>query len=543
MIYYVCKYTPVELFAGFGQEASVMDFPKARYDRSDTVVHGNICGFGKSIIEAVLYGNVKQLVLMNCCDVIRRVYDILRDAGCCDFLYIIDLPHVCDDCQAERFARTLEQFIRDYESFSGISFDPSLINPLASPQREEPKEPYLALCGGRTEGILVSEIQKQMPFPIVNYTCVAGRSIQFSMRNGFSISEYAKALLSQLPCMRMETRLQRRQIFENPNLRGVIYHTVKFCDYYGPDFRETQKVCSLPIMKLETDWTLQSSGQIQTRIEAFRETLGKRMEAKPKMHPEGKLFVGIDSGSTSTDAVLIDNNGKILSSVIIPTGRGAQDSAKNALEKVLLKAEVQESDIAAIVSTGYGRENIGLKNASITEISCHAKGGFFLNPGIRTIIDIGGQDCKVIRLDEKGSVTGFLMNDKCAAGTGRFLEMVARTLNMSLDELSNAGISWKENIIITNTCTVFAESEIVSLVAQNRDVNDIVHALEVSIASRIATQVRSAGGEPPYMLTGGVAQNNGVVKAISESLHADIYICQEAQICGALGAALFAAGI
>ena len=541
MIHYICKYTPIELFAGFGQKAAVLDFPKPRYDHSDEVMHGNICGFGKSVLEAVLGGDVKQIVLMNCCDVIRRVYDILSKSGCCVFLYMMDLPHVCNDCQSERFALEMKKFIKEYESFSGIPFNSTLIKSNFAPLKEEPKEPFLVLCGNRTEGTLVKELKEKMPLPVIDCTCVSGRNISIPKQDPFNMSEYAKSLLSQFPCMRMETRKQRRQIFENPYLRGVIYHTVKFCDYYSLDFRETQKCCPWPIMKLETDWTLQSSGQIRTRIEAFCETLEAGKEQKTKMNENGTLFVGIDSGSTSTDAVLIDRNGRILSSVILPTGRGAQKSAKNALESVLHKAGVSFSEIASIVSTGYGRTNTGLNNESITEISCHAKGGHFLYPPVRTIIDIGGQDCKVIRLDAEGAVTGFLMNDKCAAGTGRFLEMVAKALGMSLDELSHAGLSWKEDITITNTCTVFAESEIVSLVAQNCSVNDIVHGLEVSISSRIATQVRSAGGTPPYMLTGGVAQNQGVVKAISEALGAEIFICKEAQICGAFGAALFAA--
>ena len=150
---------------------------------------------------------------------------------------------------------------------------------------------------------------------------------------------------------------------------------------------------------------------------------------------------------------------------------------------------------------------------------------------------------KVIRLAPDGKVLNFAMNDKCAAGTGRFLEMMARTLGMSMDDMSASGLRWHEDIIISSMCTVFAESEVVTLVAQNRDVDDIVHGLNNSVASKIAALVSRVGGEERYIITGGVARNEGVVRAIGEHLGAELYVCPEAQICGAYGAALYAAGL
>ncbi len=192
------------------------------------------------------------------------------------------------------------------------------------------------------------------------------------------------------------------------------------------------------------------------------------------------------------------------------------------------------------ITTGYGRNNLSLGNKSITEISCHAKGAFYLDNEIRTIIDIGGQDSKVIRLDENGDVINFTMNDKCAAGTGRFLEIMAKTLQLSPFEMSNAGLKYTENLTISSMCTVFAESEIVSLIAQNKSVNNIVHAINTSIASRITSLSKRVHPSPKYMMTGGVAKNKGVVKALEEHLNAPIIVNEHAQICGALGAALFA---
>ena len=155
---------------------------------------------------------------------------------------------------------------------------------------------------------------------------------------------------------------------------------------------------------------------------------------------------------------------------------------------------------------------------------------------------IGGQDIKAISIDENGAVKNFLMNDKCAAGTGRFLEMMARTLGLSLEEMSVKGLDWKENIVISSMCTVFAESEVVSLVAQNKDVADIIHGLNVSVASKVGALAARLGQNNPgeYMMTGGVAKNPGIVHALEEKLGAKLYICEESQLCGALGAAIFA---
>ena len=196
--------------------------------------------------------------------------------------------------------------------------------------------------------------------------------------------------------------------------------------------------------------------------------------------------------------------------------------------------------MTATVTTGYGRSVIHGGDKSITEITCHAKGAHFLNPAVRTVVDIGGQDSKVIRLDENGGVANFVMNDKCAAGTGRFLEMMARTLELSLEEISTIGLSWKEDITISSMCTVFADSEVVSLVAQNKALPDIVHGLNRSVAARAAALFRRVKGGPVCMMTGGVARNAGVVSALEEALGLPLFIHEDSQLCGALGAALFA---
>ena len=238
--------------------------------------------------------------------------------------------------------------------------------------------------------------------------------------------------------------------------------------------------------------------------------------------------------------VILDKNRSIVAQVILPTGAGAAAGADRALEEALNQANLRLSDLSGIVTTGYGRSAIERGDQSITEITCHAKGAFFLDPQVRTIIDIGGQDSKVIRIDETGGVVNFVMNDKCAAGTGRFLELMARTLELSLDEMSVRGLKWKEDITISNMCTVFAESEVVSLVAQNKSPADIIHGLNRSVASKTAALCRRVDGREKYMMTGGVSKNQGVVQEIEKILGVKLEISEKAQVNGALGAALFA---
>ena len=557
MIHYVCKYTPIELFKGFGEECAVLEEMPENFEMSDQIAHANLCGFGKSVIQAVLEGKADQLVLVNCCDSMRRVYDIVASTGKCKFLYMLDLPHEDNECEKVKFAGAIHRLKDAYEAYSGQQFDKELfLRSFAESEKE--REPYIGVLGVRVSGVLEDMIQDNIQMKVDNLTCTAGRRLAVLPEEMETMDEdamflaYADALLAQMPCFRMNNSTRRNQLYLDPDLKGIIYHTIKFCDYYGFEYASIKKNIKVPLLKIETDFTSQSAGQLLTRIQAFSETIegsedmdpgtGISEEARKKMKSGVYYVAGIDSGSTSTDVVILDQNGKIKSTMIIPTGGGAMMSAEKSLAAAVEKAGIQEEDIVRIVTTGYGRAYIDSGDDSITEITCHAKGAHYLNPNVRTIIDIGGQDIKAISIDEHGAVTNFLMNDKCAAGTGRFLEMMARTLGLSLEEMSTKGLEWKENIVISSMCTVFAESEVVSLVAQNKNVADIIHGLNVSVASKVGALAARLGKKNPgeYMMTGGVAKNQGIINALEEKLEAKLYICDEAQLCGALGAALFA---
>jgi predicted CoA-substrate-specific enzyme activase len=541
MVYYVCKYTPVELFAGFGAETAVLDGMYESCEIGESAAHANLCGFGKSVMQAALTGGADELVLVNCCDVMRRVYDVLLKKGCCRFLFLLDLPHTDSECQRVRYAKELERLKAAYAAYSGREFDQELFKKSFKKPEILPG-PYVAILGARA-GKATEDMARAACGRVRNLTCVGNRDVPMPTYGGDIMLSYAAALLGQLPCRRMADSSPRRALFADPGLRGVIYHTIKFCDYYGLEYADARAHSNVPIVKVETDYTLQSSGQLRTRLEAFGETLGGIPEPRQAPADGGEYFAGVDSGSASTDAVITDADGNIVASCVLPTGGGARQSADAALGEVLKKSGLSRGQIARVVATGYGRANIGGDNENITEISCHAKGAHRLLPEARTVIDIGGQDSKVIRLAPDGKVLNFAMNDKCAAGTGRFLEMMARTLGMSMEDMSAAGLRWHEDITISSMCTVFAESEVVTLVAQNREVGDIVHGLNNSVASKITALVSRVGGEERYIITGGVARNEGVVRAIGEHLGAELYVCPEAQICGAYGAALYAAGL
>lgn len=542
--YYVCKYTPIELLEAFGGECQNLNEMPQGFDHADQIAHPNICGFGKALLEAVMSGKVKELVLVNCCDTIRSVYDILEDSGKLDFLYIIDVLHCDAECSRERTAVQLKGLAKAYGEYKGTTFDEEKFRQ-AFKKPERIVKPHISVLGARMGNELFDMVQKSMPYPVENDTCVNNRSVGETeppkdMEFEELMTWYAKELLGQIPCMRMMDHSGRKRLYNDPGLKGIIYHTVKFCDFYSFEYAQIKQNVTVPLLKIESDYTVQSSGQLLTRLEAFAESMNmEQLEGKELKMGKG-YFAGIDSGSTSTDVVILDKDQNIVTGIILPTGAGAAIGAERALEEALKDAGLQREDIDAMVTTGYGRTAISDGDKSITEITCHARGAHFLNPEVRTVIDIGGQDSKVIRLDENGAVVNFVMNDKCAAGTGRFLEMMARTMEMSLDDMGKAGLSYKEDITISSMCTVFAESEVVSLIAQNKATDDIVHGLNKAVASKTAALAKRVGGEERYMMTGGVSKNQGLVKTLEEKLGTTLVISDKAQLCGALGAALFA---
>ncbi len=612
MIGYVCKYTPIEIFEAFDEKVHRIEPTALQFDSADTLMHPNVCFYTKAVLEDVMLGDYNGIILTTCCDSMRRLYDLLKKTFPKRFIYLLDVPRKNNELTTAFYKNQILDMIKSYEKFSNKKLNLDKLYPLLheAPKKDAaPTSLNIGILGARCNTEVLNTLKDTSAHVLFDLTCT-GLSRTFHVSQKHLVRDYAHELLHTFPCWRMEeatSRLEYIQSYIN-QLDGIIYQTVKFCEYYSFEYATLKKQLNIPILKLETDYSKQCEGQIRTRIEAFIESLsdhtcrkcyesphvpfdtGHELRLREAFHAETKLghcvtkgkesnmfkkfskrivsdystsgdqihphlattskqsytlnaphyVLGIDSGSTSTNAVILDENQNLIAFSIVRTGAKSGESAKKALENVLKKAQLTKDDLSLIVSTGYGRVSIPFADKNVTEISCHGKGAHYLNPKIRTILDIGGQDSKAIKLSPEGEVIDFVMNDKCAAGTGRFLEMMARTLEIHIQEMGPLSLKSKENITISSMCSVFAESEVISLIAQNKEKTDIIHGIHEGIASKSVGLLSRVGKEGDFMMTGGVAQNIGVVKAIEEKLGTKLFISKEPEIVGALGAAIFA---
>lgn len=558
MLGYVCKYTPIEIFEAMDTEICRIDPSVTDFSQADSLMHANMCSYMKSVLEDTIQNNYEGIIFTTCCDSMRRLYDTLKHMYPDRFIYILDLPRKINEFAASLYEKQIRGMIDAYESFSGKKFKEEKLLSIckrkseASKLRKAPsakKRLQIGLAGARPGSALKNLLENEDADILFDLTCT-GMSRNFFPDRPQILSTYCWALLNQIPCMRMMKATNRMRFIDGfrDRLDGIIYHTIKFCDIYSYEYEYLKEQNHIPVIQIETDSSARCGGQVLTRIEAFLEALRaeKKIPAETSYssagisHKEVPMYVlGIDSGSTSTNAVILNHEKQMIASAVIRTGAKSADSAQKILRLVLEQAGLNQEDLSCIVSTGYGRISIPYADRNVTEISCHARGAHFLNPSVRTILDIGGQDSKAIHINPQGEVTDFVMNDKCAAGTGRFLEMMARTLEMSMDELGPVSIDWKEDIEISSMCSVFAESEVISLIAQNKEKSDIAHGLHKAIAGRAVSLMRRVGLESQFMMTGGVARNIGVVKALEDRLGEKLFIHKDPEIVGALGAALY----
>lgn len=251
------------------------------------------------------------------------------------------------------------------------------------------------------------------------------------------------------------------------------------------------------------------------------------------------LTLGIDVGSSSSKVVILRDGRHVLAAEVVQIGTGSSGVAR-ALQAAFAKTGLTMEDMDYSVATGYGRYTCGETDGQISEISCHAKGIYFQHPTARTILDIGGQDVKAIKLDERGGIKQFFMNDKCAAGTGRFLDVMSRVLEVELSEMADYDEKATEPAPISSTCTVFAESEVISQLSKGVSRENIIAGVHQSVASKACGLMFRAGVEPDVVMCGGVARNQGVVRAVSKQLKQPVLVAHNPQTTGALGAALFA---
>lgn len=249
---------------------------------------------------------------------------------------------------------------------------------------------------------------------------------------------------------------------------------------------------------------------------------------------------GVDVGSTQTKAVIINEKREIVARALADTGANVTRAADRGFAEALLSAGLKREEVAYVVGTGYGRYKVSFGDTQITEISCHARGASFLFPNTRTVIDMGGQDAKGIHIGPDGDVKDFVMNDKCAAGTGRFLAHGAEALGLALDDIGELSLKAKIPVRLTTVCTVFVESDIMSYLAQGKKVEDILGGVHSAIAARTISLVRRVGIEPEVTFTGGVSRNIGMVKALEAKLGMKVNVSPDSHFVGALGASIFA---
>lgn len=251
-------------------------------------------------------------------------------------------------------------------------------------------------------------------------------------------------------------------------------------------------------------------------------------------------FAGVDVGSVTTAAVVLDCRGRLAGGHIVATSSRCARAAEEALCGALAAAKIGPGQVAVTTSTGYGRGRVSGASGTVTEITCHARGIVHLLPHVRFLIDAGGQDCKAVLLDERGRVTDFAMNDRCAAGTGRFFENMCRALEVDLDEFGPLALSGDGRLVVSHVCAVFAESEVVGLLARGEPLSEIAAGLCRAAARQVAALARRVGSRAPAAVSGGVARNAGFVRALESELGLELLVPDEPDLVGALGAALVA---
>jgi predicted CoA-substrate-specific enzyme activase len=252
------------------------------------------------------------------------------------------------------------------------------------------------------------------------------------------------------------------------------------------------------------------------------------------------LTMGLDIGSTACKCVILRDAEDLVAKAVFPLGTGTL-GPKKVFEQTLEEARTSREGLSRIMLTGYGRFSFDPADSQRSEISCHAAGIHFLMPKVRTVVDIGGQDIKVLRLNDRGSVENFVMNDKCAAGPGRFLDVMAGVMNVKTGELGALSRKSSHEVSISNTCTVFAESEVISKLSSGVELSDLAAGIHASTAKRVAALAFRNGVEPEVAMSGGVALNGGVVAALAKELKTEILVHELCQYVGALGAAIYAA--
>jgi predicted CoA-substrate-specific enzyme activase len=528
----------------------------------------NLCGYAKTVYEKGMeLSSGDYLLIADSCDAMRRIGDLLselssarvfmlrlpwkRDADAVEFLSgeIGDLTTFLENSGVAvnlhtgigRFNDLVDHVLTNEIRVEGADLSRLYLSALDGNKAKidsnlvsrGPRK-RIALSGGVTDiGAFDNAVEKAGGIMVSNDTCLGRRPFSSKTADNIEpLTAIAERLLKwRSPCARFSETISA----SDESADATVFVVPKFCDFF--DFVRPRD--NVKTYRVELDFPLNSDGQLTTRIGALME----KNDSRSVLHSEEGttvIYAGVDSGSTTTNGVLIDGKGRIIFSKTVKTGIRASNTAEGLMQEMTEFSRKNGNQIGKCISTGYGRLLVSSASDKITEISCHARGVFELFPEARGIIDIGGQDSKVIRLNSGGNVEDFAMNDKCAAGTGRFLEVMASALEMDTEKMSSLARKSKKDISISSVCTVFAESEVVSLIGTGERIEDISAGLFKAIAKRVGAMYSRLGSPTPLVFTGGVARNAGVVEAMKMLFKTEILIPDVPDIMGAYGAALFA---
>ena len=355
MLAYFCKYAPIEIFEAMGEDVQIIDPQVVNFNQADILMHPNICSFVKGTLEEFSNKDYEGMILTSCCDSVKRLYDTLKKEYPDKFIYMLDIPRVINDYSFELYKKRVIQLIEAYEEFSGKYFDKNKIKDILEKNNKEnsnnkDKKLKIGILGARSNENIVKIIEENNCEVIFNITCT-GMERNLSIDDNNILDSYIKSVLNQTPCMRMEEANKREEFVRNfeGKVDGIICHTVQFCDNYSYEYADFKQKLDIPILLLETDCTKQCEGQIKTRVEAFLESLAVtkgisiKDNKKMKINKNGDIYVlGVDSGSTSTNAVIMDKNKKIIAHDVIRTGAKSMESAEKVLESVLKKANLKK---------------------------------------------------------------------------------------------------------------------------------------------------------------------------------------------------------
>ncbi len=551
-----CSLIPRELLSLAGLEWAEL---RACVEPDRTAVNAcalceNLCSWARHLVGRLAGSEYPLVVVPTSCDAMAKLHDVLRSRHRSKRIVRLHVPRQADRASVGYLASQYADLLHSL----GVTDDN--FEQAAARAGKDRREPTNTSCrSGRPRVGLAGSVYPEALFR--DALRAAGAEVETIRRCGMAVPgslpagwldggldaachQLAAHYLRSAACPRMlGTGFADYLVSEVKSraLGALVVPVLKFCDFYHVSVDATRKrlPAGFPVLVVEGDLAAGFGEQAVTRLEAFMEPLRAREATAPAAFGDAGFVVGVDVGSTQVKAVLVNRQRDVVCTSVRPTTGRVADASSAAVAQLLARAGIERRAVITTGVTGYGRKSVAA-DAIATEISCHARGVACFFPEPATVIDVGGQDCKVIVTDGSGRVVRFAMNDKCAAGTGRFIEGMIRALDLDFTRFSSMSLEAEAEVPVTSMCSVFAESEVVSLSSRGEPLAGIVRGINASIARRLAGMVRRVAGVPPFVLTGGVSQISGFVRELERELDAPVRTLEHSLHAGAVGAAMLA---